>query len=261
MAPTPRHTSPSNTPEETSTRVGDTGALVEAALRVREAFLSKLSHDLRNPLGAIAAATEVLARIGTQQPDAVRAREVIKRQVQQLTRVVDELLDATRLLAGKAPVSRTPLDLSAVVQRTIDAMQSEGRLNGHRLDLRLTPAWIEADSERIAQATRHLLANAIKFSPPDSVVTVHVVPEGEAVVLGVSDAGIGIGPAYLPRIFDPFALDERDTARRRAGFGLGLTLVKHIAEAHGGSIVATSAGEDRGSTFTLRLPRVERPRG
>ncbi len=233
--------------------------LADAASRARDAFLSKLSHDLRNPLGAIAAANEVLSRIGGQQPDEVRARDVIRRQLQQLTRLVDDLLDASRVINGAVTLSRARVDLAQAVQQAIDALATTGRAGDHRIDAELSPAWIDADRARIEQVASQLLANAARFSPAGSTIAVRVAVDGNDATLVVADEGVGIAPEHLARLFEPFARDRRESVQRRAGFGVGLALAKRIAEAHGGSVRASSEGLDRGSRFEVRLPRTEPP--
>src|SRR5512143_3880692 len=131
--------------DDARTREREARDLAEAAQRARDAFLSKLSHDLRNPLGALAAATEVLSRIGGQGPDETRARDVIRRQIQQLTRIVDDLLDVSRVLNGTIVLSPAPLDLATAVKHAIDAMAASGRLGEHRIEHDLASAWINAD--------------------------------------------------------------------------------------------------------------------
>jgi signal transduction histidine kinase len=231
----------------------------EAANRSKDEFLATFSHELRNPLSAIAAATEVLNRIGRQQPDEIRARDVIKRQIHNLTRMMEDLLDVSRVVNGKISLSRGPLDLAAVVQRAASALNVTGRLRDHRLELDLAPAWINGDGVRIEQIASNLLTNAGKYTPEGGTISVKVGVEGGQALLAVSDTGVGIHPDMLDRVFDMFVQVERGSLRRHGGMGVGLTLVRRLAEMHGGSVVAISAGLDQGSRFEVRFPRIPAP--
>lgn len=231
----------------------------EGANRSKDEFLAMFSHELRNPLSAIAAAAEVLNRIGGQQPDEIRARDVIRRQIHHLTRMMEDLLDVTRVVNGKVTLSRAPLDLAAAVQRSASALNVIGRLRDHRIELDLAPAWISADSMRIEQIASNLLTNAAKYTPAGGTITVKVATEGEQTSLIVSDTGVGIHPDMLDRVFDLFVQADRRSTRRQGGLGVGLTLVKRLAEIHGGSVSASSEGLDRGSRFEVRFPRIAPP--
>lgn len=231
----------------------------EAANRTKDEFLAMFSHELRNPLSAIASAAEVLNRLGGQQPDEVRARDVIRRQVHHLTRMMEDLLDVTRVVNGKITLSRAPLDLAATVQRCTSALNVMGRLRDHRLELDLAPVWINADSMRVDQITTNLLTNAIKYTPAGGTITVKVAGEGEAALLAVSDTGVGIHPDMVERVFDLFVQVDRASTRRQGGLGVGLTLVRRLAEIHGGTVVARSDGVERGSRFEVRFPRIPAP--
>jgi signal transduction histidine kinase len=160
---------------------------------------------------------------------------------------------------GKIVLSRAPLDLAAAIQRAASALNVTGRLREHRLELDLAPAWISADSVRIEQIASNLLTNAAKYTPAGGTITVKVAPEGEHALLAVSDTGVGIHPDMLDRVFDLFVQGERGSERRHGGLGVGLTLVRRLAELHGGSVVAISDGIDRGSRFEVRFPRIAPP--
>jgi signal transduction histidine kinase len=231
----------------------------DAATRSRDAFLSKVSHDLRNPLGTIAAAAEVLNRIGGQLPDEVRARDVIRRQIQHLARTIDDLLDVTRILSGKVQLAHVPIDLAAAVQRTATALDVATRFGEHQVEFDLVPAWINGDSVRVDQIVSHLLTNAVKYTPAGGTISVTVAPEEHSVLLTVIDSGIGIAPERLDRIFEPFVRDDQVGGRSQGTFGVGLAFVKRLAELHGGSVIAKSEGEDRGSRFEVRLPHIAPP--
>jgi signal transduction histidine kinase len=232
----------------------------EAANRSKDEFLAMFSHELRNPLSAIAAAAEVLNRIGGQKPDEVRARDVIRRQVHHLTHMMEDLLDVTRVVNGKVTLSRGPLDLATAVQRAASALNVTGRLREHRIELDLAPTWIHADITRVEQIASNLLINAAKYTPQGGTISVKVAGEGENALLAVSDTGVGIDPAMLDRVFDLFVQVDGGSTRRHGGLGVGLTLVRRLTELHGGSVVALSEGFDRGSRFEVRLPRIAPPR-
>jgi signal transduction histidine kinase len=231
----------------------------ESANRSKDEFLAMFSHELRNPLSAIAAAAEVLNRLGRQQPDEIRARDVIRRQIHHLTRMMEDLLDVTRVVNGKITLARAPLDLAAAVQRAASALNVTGKLRDHRLDLNLAPAWINADSVRIEQIASNLLTNAGKYTPSGGTISVKVAAEGDQVLFSVADTGVGIDPSMLDRVFELFVQGERGTARRQSGLGVGLTLVRRLVELHGGSVKAMSDGLDRGSRFEVRFPRISPP--
>jgi len=231
----------------------------EGANRSKDEFLAMFSHELRNPLSAIASAAEVLNRIGGQKPDEIRARDVIRRQIHNLTRMMEDLLDVTRVVNGKLSLSRAPLDLAAAVQRSVAALNVMGRMRDHRLQLDVAPVWINADSMRIEQIASNLLTNAVKYTPAEGSITVKVCGEGEQALLVVGDTGVGIQPTMLDRVFDLFVQGERGSARRQGGLGVGLTLVRRLTEIHGGSVRAASEGADRGSRFEVRFPRIAPP--
>lgn len=230
---------------------------VARATRVNDALFSRFSHDLRNPLGAIASAVEVLHRIGGQKPDEVHAREVIRRQVRHLTRMVDDVVDAAQVLDGNVKLSRAPVDLAAAVRRALAAADLAKHLGDHQVETDLSSAWIHADGQRVEQIAAALLGNAARFTPPGGVISVKVRTEGAEALLSVSDTGIGIAPDRLGHVFNPFVRDERRSSQHRGGLGLGLAIVKRLTELHGGSIAAFSDGADRGSRFEARFPAVE----
>jgi signal transduction histidine kinase len=232
----------------------------ERANRSKDEFLAMFSHEMRNPLGAIAAAAEVLNRLGGQKPDEIRARDVIRRQIHHLTRMMEDVLDVTRVVKGKVTLARAPLDLAAAVQRAASALNVTGRLRDHRLELDLAPAWINADSTRIEQIASNLLTNAAKYTPAGGTISVKVAAEGESALLAVSDSGAGIPSEMLERVFDLFVQVDRGATARQGGLGVGLTLVRRLTELHGGSVIAMSEGLDRGSRFEVRFPRIAHPR-
>jgi PAS domain S-box-containing protein len=230
-------------------------ALRDADRRKTE-FLGMLSHELRNPLAPIRYSIHLLERAGPDTAQARRAREVIARQSEHLTRLVDDLLDVTRIARGKIELRRTPVDLGEVVRRTAEDLRSVLDAGGLSLEVVLpdAPASIYGDPTRLAQVVGNLLQNAAKFTPPGGRVTLALVHEDGVAEIRVSDTGVGIEPELLARVFEPFVQGERSLARTQGGLGLGLALVKGIAELHGGTVRATSAGADRGAELAVRLP-------
>lgn len=219
----------------------------------KDEFLAMLAHELRNPLGAIGGAVQVLGLTELRESRAVRAREVIQRQVLHMARLVDDLLDVGRVATGKIVLNRQPVDLAETVRAYVTEMTSNQTME-RRLEVSAESVWINADRVRVEQIIGNLLSNAIKFTAPDRLIRVSVAAEGSDAVLRVVDEGAGIGANVLPHIFDLFVQADATSDRRIGGLGIGLTLVRRLAELHGGTIDAQSAGLGHGSTFTLRLP-------
>ena len=220
-------------------------------------FLAVLSHELRNPLAPLRNALWLLDRGALGGEQASRAKETINRQVMQLTRLVDDLLDVTRVSRGKIALQRARIDLVDVVRRTVEDHRALFSARGVSLhvDVPALPLWLDADPTRMAQIVGNLLANAAKFSRSGGRAEV-IVERGEAGValVRVRDDGSGIAPEFLERIFEPFTQAETTLDRTRAGLGLGLSLVKGLVELHGGSVQARSEGVDRGAEIVVRLP-------
>jgi len=241
------------------TRERQARAEADLANRAKDEFLAMLSHELRNPLGAIANATAVLSQIGESQHMAIAARAVIERQVQHLTRLVNDLLDVARVTTGKVHLQRHTLDLGALVERTMQTFVAAGRTRGHVPIVTADPVWIHADETRMEQVVSNLVENATKYTPPDGMIRVSVQQDGAWAVLQVSDTGQGISAELLPRVFDLFAQGETSPERARGGLGIGLTLVQRLIELHGGLVTAHSSGAGSGATFTVRLPAIASP--
>ena len=232
-------------------------AIAEAANRSKDEFLAMLGHELRNPLGAIANGARLL-----DAPDAAaraHARDVIGRQVQHLARMTDDLLDAARAMTGKIVLQRQPLDLADAAARAVAALRASGRAEGQRFEQHLAAAWVDADPTRLEQVLANLLANAVKYTPEGAAITVSVAREGADALLRVADEGVGMPRDLVARVFEPFVQGERPLDRSHGGLGIGLTLVRRLAELHGGSASAASDGPGRGSVFTVRLPAIEAP--
>jgi PAS domain S-box-containing protein len=233
---------------------------MEAALREsdrrKDEFLAVLSHELRNPLAPMQSGLAVLARAPAGSDEARRARAALERQVLHLTRLVDDLLDLTRISRGKIRLRREPLDLAELASRTAEDHRATLAAAALALEVRTPPdgAPVLGDATRLAQVLGNLLHNAAKFTPAGGRVTVELERGAGTVMMRVRDTGVGIDGAVLPRLFEPFAQADETLERSRGGLGLGLALVKRLVELHGGSVVARSEGSGRGAEFTVRLP-------
>jgi signal transduction histidine kinase/CheY-like chemotaxis protein len=228
--------------------------------RSKDEFLAMLAHELRNPLGAIQGAVHALGIIGNPEPMAQRATGIIKRQVTHMARLVDDLLDVGRAVTGKIVLKRTPLNLAEAVKAQVSAIASGNPNYQGRIDLVSEPVWVSGDPVRVEQIVGNLVSNALKFTRGDGIISVFVGREGDDAVLRISDQGIGIPADMLPKIFDLFVQAHQTIDRTRGGLGIGLTLVRRLAELHGGSVHAASEGDGRGSTFTVRMPTVSAPK-
>jgi CheY-like chemotaxis protein/two-component sensor histidine kinase len=215
-----------------------------------------LSHELRNPLAPIRNSVYILEHADPASEQAARARSVIQRQTDHLTRLVDDLLDVTRIARGKIDLRRERVDLRDLVLRTAEDLRSvvESRGITFRLDVPDERRWADADRTRIAQVIGNLLQNAAKFTRHGDTVSLALRAEKGAAEIVVRDTGAGIDPALLPKLFQPFVQGHRTLARTEGGLGLGLSLVKGIAELHGGTVRVESAGKGAGAEFVIRLP-------
>ena len=226
--------------------------------RAKDEFIAMLGHELRNPLGAIVGAVQVLDAIEPADSMSRRARGVISRQVKHLSRIIDDLLDAGRIVTGKIALTRQPLDLSAVVRRSVATVAGNERPDRH-IDMEVDSVWISADTTRMEQVVGNLIGNAVKYSDTGGRIRIQLGAEGPEAVLRVEDDGIGIDEELLPRIFNLFVQGNQTLARARGGLGIGLSLVRSLVELHGGTVSVTSDGPGRGSTFVVRFPRIDPP--
>jgi signal transduction histidine kinase/ActR/RegA family two-component response regulator len=237
---------------------------IQEADQRKDEFLGMLAHELRNPLAPIRNAIELLQVAEPQDTPLEQARSVIDRQVAHMSRLVDDLLDATRIARGKVLLRRERCDLSSIVCQTTEDHRSI--FDGAQLQLSVDkppgPIWVQGDPTRLAQAVGNLLHNAQKFTDEGGSVQVRlsVIDGGTTAAIIVRDTGIGIDPRTLPHVFDMFRQAEQGLDRTRGGLGLGLTLVKGLAELHGGSVSAASAGQGHGAEFTVLSTRRPRPR-
>ncbi len=225
---------------------------LERGVRDRDHFLAMLGHELRNPLGAILASVQLMGR----RTDAFGAeREVILRQSRLLSRLVDDLLDVSRVTSGKIVLEHTGVDLGELVARSVSSHASQAAEGGIAVSLAAEePLLVEGDSVRIEQVVHNLLTNALKYTPSGGRVAVRLARRGGQAEIRIEDTGVGIDPDILPSVFDLFTQADDTLDRAHGGLGIGLTLVRSLVELHGGTVRAESAGRGRGSTFVVRLP-------
>ncbi len=233
--------------------------VAENANRAKDEFLAMLGHELRNPLGAISAAAEVMNRSPSPEM-ADRARTIIQRQTRHLAHLMEDLLDVTRVISGKITLSREPQDLKRCVESVLSTMQIADQLTRHTVVLDLQPAWVLADATRTEQIINNLLTNALKYTPQNGTIRIATRQEEDTGVLELSDDGVGMSEALVAMVFDLFVQGERSLDRRQGGLGVGLTLVRRLAELHGGRATAQSDGPNQGSCFTVYLPRAAQGR-
>jgi PAS domain S-box-containing protein len=229
--------------------------LAEVSQR-KDEFLAMLSHELRNPLGSILNSIQILRLRREDDPVQQRARAALERQAGQMTHLVNDLLEVSRLTTGKVALRIERQDMRAVVGRALESTRHEVEKHGHTLTLNQPqgPLWVHADPVRLEQVVVNLLSNASKYTDDGGSIGVDVEREGEEVVLRVRDTGIGIEASLLPRVFDLFAQADRSLLRSQGGLGIGLALVRRLVEMHGGTVEARSEGLRRGCEFVVRLP-------
>jgi signal transduction histidine kinase len=240
--------------------MGDSGvrspAELTATARLYE-FIAALSHELRNPLGAIRTSLYILEHDRSGREAVAEARNVIDRQVSDLVRKLDDLMDVTRIAENAIRLQRRRVDVGEIVRAAVEEDRPRFDAGDIHLEVRLAPGplHVQADAARLKQVLTHLLANAAKFTPPGGRATVSAGPDGEgSAVVTVADTGCGIEPSLVPRLFQPFVQGERTVDRRAGGLGIGLALVKHLVELHGGEVRVRSPGPDRGAELIVRLP-------
>jgi signal transduction histidine kinase/CheY-like chemotaxis protein len=234
-------------------------AEAEQANRAKDEFLAMLSHELRNPLGAISTAIHVLEALAQPNDEAARLRRIIVRQTQHLSRMLEDLLDVSKIVSGKILLHRRSEDLRGVAVRVLATFHEAGKTAGHVISLTGESISVNGDPTRLEQVVSNLLDNAVKFTPPGGRVDVTISSEGPYAVLRVRDTGIGIPTDMLTRIFNLFVQANPSPDRSEGGLGLGLTLVKRLVELHGGRVSASSAGPHLGSEFVVHLPRISDP--
>ena len=229
--------------------------VVEADRR-KDEFLATLAHELRNPLAPIRTGLEILRRVGGMPPQAERTREMMERQLMHLVRLVDDLLDVSRIRRDKLSLRLAPVTVAQVVEHALEACQPGVAAAGHVLDICLPPEPLPltGDLTRLAQVVGNLVNNAVKYTPAGGRIVLSAAGEGGEAVIRVQDNGAGIAPEVLPRLFVLFTQGKTDLHQAQVGLGIGLWLVRKLVELHGGRIEADSPGMGQGSTFTVRLP-------
>jgi signal transduction histidine kinase/ActR/RegA family two-component response regulator len=237
-------------------RVEERTQALQQADRRKDEFLASLAHELRNPLAPIRSAVEVLQIRDANGQDAERARAVIVRQVAHMTRLIDDLLDVSRITVDKLVLQKSHLDLAQVVATAVEASRPLIAERNHRLWISLpsSSVTLSADPARLAQVLSNLLTNAAKYTEPGGDIWVTAQSDETHVVVSVRDNGIGIDPAFLPRVFDLFTQGDHPGDTSAGGLGIGLTLARRLVEMHDGQIEAESQGLGTGSNFSVRLP-------
>ncbi len=236
---------------------------LQDADRRKDEFLAMLSHELRNPLTPIASAAYLLGRQESQTPIQQEAAAIIARQVAHLTRLVDDLLEVSRIATGKLGLRKEPIELIGTVAGAVEALRSllDERRHEFNASLPAEPIWLEGDASRLVQVVSNLITNSAKYTEGSGKISLTVQRDGDEAVLRVRDSGLGIDAQLLPRVFDLFTQADESLARPQAGLGVGLALVKTIVELHGGTVEAHSDGIGQGSEFIVRLPTVPPPAG
>jgi PAS domain S-box-containing protein len=233
-------------------------ALQEADRR-KDDFLATLAHELRNPLAPITSGLHIMRTAGDDHAIAGQAREIMERQVAQMIRLVDDLLDVARITTGKVEMRLAPLDLAAAISDAVETTSPVITAGGQRLELTMPdePIYVHADRTRLAQVFSNLLNNSARYSEPGQVIRLTVAREGGMAAVRVRDEGVGIHADMLPRVFEMFRQADRTGGRSRGGLGIGLFIVRRIVEMHGGTVDATSPGLGQGAEFMVRIPTRE----
>jgi signal transduction histidine kinase/CheY-like chemotaxis protein len=228
------------------------------ANRLKDEFLATLSHELRTPLNAVLGWVRILRSTPNAPPGMqARALETIERNARLQARLIEDLLEVSRIVSGKLHLRTRAVDLSGIVESAVDVVQPAATAKNIRLETEIEacPCMTTGDADRLQQVVWNLLSNAVKFTPPGGKVMLRLVHDHDY-VLTVSDTGIGIDPAFVPQIFQPFRQADASPSREQGGLGLGLAIVRHLVELHGGTVSARSPGKGLGTTFEVRLPAV-----
>jgi len=238
--------------EERTTALQDITTTLREADRRKDEFIAVLAHELRNPLAPIRTAAHVLRQPGLPDALGVRAREIIERQVEHLVRLIDDLMDMSRITHGAITLVRSPVSLAALVGEAVDAARPRIAARRHELSVVFAAEdlTVNGDATRIVQIIGNLLQNAVKFTDPGGHITLSAVRDGQYAVISVADTGIGISAEMLPNVFELFTQSDRG----QTGLGIGLALVRRLADLHEGSVTAHSDGPGQGTTVVVRLP-------
>lgn len=244
------------TVRQSEARLKEANRALQAADRRKDEFLATLAHELRNPLAAIRNAAAILTAMESSDPEARWVPEVIDRQLAQMSRLLEDLLDVSRIAHDKLALRRQRVELSEVVQNAIETCGPQLDAGKHALAVALPagPIFLDADPVRLEQVFSNLISNAAKYTPPGGHIRVSGERRGDEVVVAVKDDGVGISPEMLPRLFEIFSQGERALERSQGGLGVGLSLVRGLLGLHGGRVEAKSDGIRKGSEFTVHLP-------
>lgn len=227
----------------------------EAAVRAKDEFLSVVSHELRTPLNAILGWSRILKTKKLDDAAFAQAAEAIERGARSQSKLIEDILDFSRIISGKLRLEVQKVDLTNVIEMAVDVVSLSAKAKNIRLEVILdSNGYVSGDSHRLQQVVWNLLTNAVKFTPKGGRVQVRLERVNSSVEISVSDTGKGISPEFLPYVFDRFQQADNSTSRRHGGLGLGLAITRHIVELHGGTVRAESPGENMGATFTVSLP-------
>ena len=228
----------------------------DAASRAKDVFLATVSHELRNPLNAIVGWAHILRSEGASPAEIKQGADIIAQSAQMQVRLIEELLDVSRIITGTMRLNRQPADLAAIVRAAAEALRPVAATKDLTLEVHADPVpTFSGDPDRLRQVVINLVSNAINYTPRGGRVEVTLRDEGDALALEVADSGIGIAPEFLPHVFEAFRQSDAATRRSHRGLGIGLSVVRHLVQMHGGKVSAASAGPGHGSRFTVRLPR------
>ncbi|HVE59837.1 MAG TPA: HAMP domain-containing sensor histidine kinase [Pyrinomonadaceae bacterium] len=231
----------------------------ETAGRVKDEFLATVSHELRTPLSAILGWSMMLKNRSMEEAETKRALEVIERNAKAQGEIIGDLLDISQIVTGKFTIEQKRVEVAAIIRTTAEALRPQAETKSIDLTVLLDEAefFVVGDDERLRQIVSNLASNAVKFTPDGGAVSIRATRNAANLEITVSDSGIGIEKEFLPFIFDKFRQADASTTRLHGGLGLGLSIVSHLAELHGGNVSAASEGEGKGAVFTLSLPLAE----
>jgi PAS domain S-box-containing protein len=230
----------------------------ERASRLKDEFLATLSHELRTPLTSIMGWVRMLQQGSLDSAGRTRALDIVDRNTAALARLVDDILDISSITMGRFRLENAPVELPPVIQSAVDAVRHAATAKGIDLAVTTDPGVrpVAGDAGRLQQVVWNLLANAVKFTPPGGRVEVTLAPSGSDAEIRVRDNGEGIAPEFVPYVFDRFSQQDATTTRQHGGLGMGLAIVRHLVELHGGTVHAESAGRGHGATFVVRIPQM-----
>ena len=243
------------------TQLRDAQEALRSADRRKDEFLAMLAHELRNPLAPISTANELLARTVASQGPPHAAVEIVRRQITHLTRMVDDLLDVSRVTQGRIQLQKQPIEVSSIVAQALEGVEPLLREKEHRAEFAAhpEPLYVDGDSARLVQSVTNLLINAIKYTDRGGNIRIETRVADSNVQISVRDNGVGIPPDLMPQIFDLFVQSSRSLDRAQGGLGIGLSLVQKIVDMHEGKVTAYSGGPGQGATFEILLPRLAAP--